>query len=864
MMQKITITLMIIYIHCFAGINMGGKIFDLQTQQGIGGAIISIAGTNLSTTTSSDGSFTISNIPIYSTGFQFKASKTGYVDTYTQLGNAGGQDAPNDVNFPMFSNTMYSNLHNSFYGGIAHTSGKGDILGMVTSNTKAGVSDVIITAKYIDNNANAGTIRYVNASNMPDSSLTATSSNGSFIIYNVDPYKPIKLIGTKQGSVFSSCVLICHPDSVTVGGINQIDSLLQISGKVLWDENPISGAIVSIPGATGSTTTAVDGSFSINYNPTSYGILKISKTNYVDTYFAARADESEGKKQNGGDDGNEFFIIPQADYTTILNSLGKTHIAGKGDIHGQVETINGMNVANARISVYDKNGIRLNPDIFYFNEEHNPATGLIETTSSSEFLILNLDPGYYFITAEKSGMEFSRNMSVVFPNGITNGPQIIGWPSLPGITKNKAQDIPATNIGNNAQNIAMLAFQFHIIKWDTSENVIFDSIIVTAKGTGNISTALSSAKLYLDADNNGTFETEVSTGTISGNKIIFRNINKEIDIGLNQKYMVIFNFNGTASIGQTFGVDILKNADVYAHSKNTGISITCDGEPITGNLMTIAQSYPPLKPVNIYPPNNQIDIVPNAYYIQSSNFNPGQGTSVHKASEWRIWKDGETYETLTWYSGVTTTSLMIFYLPVLLESSTKYWWQVRHQNGDSIWSEWSDPTCFTTVQGGVLPPAKPVNISPEDSSIDVQLPVILSSSQFVQGSNSFHAASQWQVFLASKTDTPVFDSKRNNANLTSITVTGLSYNTQYLWRVRYQDGNGAWSEWSDFTTFTTKQGMKGDLNHDTQIDISDVILCLRMAIGLDPIDIGLGDMNDDQQVDISDVILILRKAIGLD
>jgi hypothetical protein len=71
--------------------------------------------------------------------------------------------------------------------------------------------------------------------------------------------------------------------------------------------------------------------------------------------------------------------------------------------------------------------------------------------------------------------------------------------------------------------------------------------------------------------------------------------------------------------------------------------------------------------------------------------------------------------------------------------------------------------------------------------------------------------------------------------------------------------------------------LKGDINGDGNIDISDVILCLRMAIGL-PITIdgqvyespytdrfkGVADMNSSTGVDISDVILILRKSIGLE
>lgn len=59
-------------------------------------------------------------------------------------------------------------------------------------------------------------------------------------------------------------------------------------------------------------------------------------------------------------------------------------------------------------------------------------------------------------------------------------------------------------------------------------------------------------------------------------------------------------------------------------------------------------------------------------------------------------------------------------------------------------------------------------------------------------------------------------------------------------------------------------GNKGDLNNDGTIDISDVILCLRQAIGLDQQTLSSADMNEDGNIDISDVILVLRKAIGLD
>jgi photosystem II stability/assembly factor-like uncharacterized protein len=54
-----------------------------------------------------------------------------------------------------------------------------------------------------------------------------------------------------------------------------------------------------------------------------------------------------------------------------------------------------------------------------------------------------------------------------------------------------------------------------------------------------------------------------------------------------------------------------------------------------------------------------------------------------------------------------------------------------------------------------------------------------------------------------------------------------------------------------------------DINIDDRVDISDVILVLRLALQLDP-PAACSDINEDGQVDISDVILTLRMALGLD
>jgi len=83
-------------------------------------------------------------------------------------------------------------------------------------------------------------------------------------------------------------------------------------------------------------------------------------------------------------------------------------------------------------------------------------------------------------------------------------------------------------------------------------------------------------------------------------------------------------------------------------------------------------------------------------------------------------------------------------------------------------------------------------------------------------------------------------------------------------RWNYQNAFDAFY-WAIDDIYILQEGItKGDISKDGLLDVSDVILCLRMAISLDPVDLETADMNNDGIVDISDVILILRKAIGLD
>ena len=107
-----------------------------------------------------------------------------------------------------------------------------------------------------------------------------------------------------------------------------------------------------------------------------------------------------------------------------------------------------------------------------------------------------------------------------------------------------------------------------------------------------------------------------------------------------------------------------------------------------------------------------------------------------------------------------------------------------------------------------LPPNQPINVSPADEGTEVSITPTLQSSAFSDPDvGDTHAASQWQISTsAGSYSSPVYDSGTDSTNLTSITVPSgrLNYLTTYYWHVRHQDNNGAWSEYSSETSFTTE------------------------------------------------------------
>jgi chitodextrinase len=221
-------------------------------------------------------------------------------------------------------------------------------------------------------------------------------------------------------------------------------------------------------------------------------------------------------------------------------------------------------------------------------------------------------------------------------------------------------------------------------------------------------------------------------------------------------------------------------------------------------------NHPPSKPTNNSPSDGATDIslIP---LLQSSIFSDREGDD-HAASQWQVTITSGDYSSPVFDSEEDTGNLNSITIPSgTLGYPITYYWRVRHKDSYGNWSDWSAETSFTTSAN--QPPSQPANTTPSDEATDISLTPLLQSSAFSDpNAGDTYAASQWQVTtISGDYSSPVLDSERGTDNFPSITVPSetLSYSTIYYWRVRHQDNNNAWSDWSAETSFTTGEEAAG-------------------------------------------------------
>lgn len=140
----------------------------------------------------------------------------------------------------------------------------------------------------------------------------------------------------------------------------------------------------------------------------------------------------------------------------------------------------------------------------------------------------------------------------------------------------------------------------------------------------------------------------------------------------------------------------------------------------------------------------------------------------------------------------------------LLNPNTTYYWRVRYMSEESVWSDWSAVTSFTTVAGKIN---QPTITSPANNATNVALSFTMTSSAFSIASGSdTHSSTDWEIWTGPNgTGSRVFSSQVDTVNKTSIAVPAntLTAGQAYYPRVRHRGANLTVTPWSGVVSFVT-------------------------------------------------------------
>ena len=197
---------------------------------------------------------------------------------------------------------------------------------------------------------------------------------------------------------------------------------------------------------------------------------------------------------------------------------------------------------------------------------------------------------------------------------------------------------------------------------------------------------------------------------------------------------------------------------------------------------------------------------------------------------WDSIANGNSYEVMystdvNFMSGVSTTTTTQLNTTITnLMNNTTYYWRVRGTNsvGQSAWSTvWS----FTTEAQAVV--TAPILVSPLDASINIPIASIQLVWDSIANGNSYEVMYSTDVNFMSGVSTAT-------TTQLNTTITNLTSNTTYYWRVRGTNsvGQSAWSTVWSFTTEVVMSSIPSFVFQELTIYPNPVQELLTINVGL--------------------------------
>ncbi|MHC5036682.1 MAG: Kelch repeat-containing protein, partial [Planctomycetota bacterium] len=140
-----------------------------------------------------------------------------------------------------------------------------------------------------------------------------------------------------------------------------------------------------------------------------------------------------------------------------------------------------------------------------------------------------------------------------------------------------------------------------------AEGVTVTSITLSASGSGNDAMDITAVGLYVDANNNGTYEAgtdvpSLATGVYIGdNGMLPLTLSRSLAAFASEDWIVVYTFTGSLTAGTTFQVSVTAAAGTGAISAQP---VTVLGLPISGGLVTVSSPGGGPRWVQINPQGN--------------------------------------------------------------------------------------------------------------------------------------------------------------------------------------------------------------------------------------------------------------------
>ena len=265
------------------------------------------------------------------------------------------------------------------------------------------------------------------------------------------------------------------------------------------------------------------------------------------------------------------------------------------------------------------------------------------------------------------------------------------------------------------------------------------------------------------------------------------------------------NHNGNSGGGGGHVIQDETGADMPTEPKLQFVGFDVTDDP-DGMRTIVAKSDRPQKPQNLSPYDGETDVYQFATFIGTNYVQP-EGIPMG-AMRLQIATDSN-FTNLVVYRTENQSSVSIMLDGTgLAANETQYYWRIQYMTVEGIWSQWSDPTVFTTEMAfspNVI--LTPVMLSPtEDGTASAENALLLSSAFAQIGEPTIHQSSSWKVNTRSDAKgTDLWGETDNTTDLYSamvdVDLTSIPADQKVYAGVQYNGANGTKSKWSPFVGF---------------------------------------------------------------